>query len=310
MPTADSLMCPPQFIQSLTDLLVKDGEALNLNCSVKGDPEPNITWSKNGELLSSSDILDLKYRNGKAILSINEVYPEDEGTYTCKAQNSLGSVETTCRLTVQTSEKACHRANGSKDNTPLITEHVTSKTVNDGQAVTLQCRVVGAAKFDMIWLHNEKEIKPSKDFEYERSGDICKLKIAEIFPEDAGTYTCEVFNDVGEAFSTCTLLVVVPTEEVKSPTFKVFPQSTTMAQGQLVVFNCEADKTPTKVTWTKDGVPLEESTKVVLSSDGKRKFKLEINNLNATDIGPYGVKLTGKKIETSASFSLNVTPNV
>ena len=50
MPTADSLMCPPQFIQSLTDLLVKDGEALNLNCSVKGDPEPNITWSKNGEV--------------------------------------------------------------------------------------------------------------------------------------------------------------------------------------------------------------------------------------------------------------------
>ena len=53
------------------------------------------------QLLSSSDILDLKYRNGKATLSINEVYPEDEGTYTCKAQNSLGSVETTCRLTVQ-----------------------------------------------------------------------------------------------------------------------------------------------------------------------------------------------------------------
>ena len=64
------------------------------------------------------------------------------------------------------------------------------------------------------------------------------------------------------------------------------------------------------VTWTKDGVPLEESTKVVLSSDGKRKFKLEINNLNATDIGPYGVKLTGKKVETSASFSLNVTATV
>lgn len=182
------------------------------------------------QLLSSSDILDLKYRNGKATLSINEVYPEDEGIYTCKAQNSLGAVETTCRLTVQSkcntvrqirlrvervtaidmtaSEKACHRTNGSKDNTPLITEHITSKTVNDGESVTLQCRVVGAAKFDMIWLHNEKEIKPSKDFEYDRSGDMCKLRIAEIFPEDAGTYTCEVFNDVGEAFSTCTLLVV------------------------------------------------------------------------------------------------------
>ena len=64
------------------------------------------------------------------------------------------------------------------------------------------------------------------------------------------------------------------------------------------------------VTWTKDGQPLEESTKVVPSSDGKRKFKLEINNLNAADVGQYGVKLTGKKVETSASFSLNVTTTV
>ena len=80
--------------------------------------------------------------------------------------------------------------------------------VNDGESVTLQCRVTAASKFDVVWLHNEKEIKPSKDFEYDRVGDVCKLKIAEIFPEDAGTYTCEVFNDVGEAFSTCTLIVI------------------------------------------------------------------------------------------------------
>jgi uncharacterized cupredoxin-like copper-binding protein len=253
--------------------------------------------------------LDLKYRNGTATLSINEVYPEDEGTYSCKAQNSLGTTETTCRLTVQTSEKACHRTTG-KDSPPRIVDHVSSKTVNDGESVTLQCRVAGAAKFDVIWLHNEKEIKPSKDFEYGRADDICKLRIAEIFPEDAGTYTCEVFNDVGEAFSSCTLLVVVPNEEVKSPTFKVFPQSATSAQGQTAVFNCEADKTVTKVTWIKDGQPLEESTKIVQSSDGKKKFKLEIQNLSATDVGQYAVKFAGKKTETTASFSLNVTVSV
>ena len=167
------------------------------------------------------------------------------------------------------SEKACHRTTG-KERAPRIIEHVSSKTVNDGESVTLQCRTTAATKFDVIWLHNEKEIKPSKDFEYDRLGDVCKLKIAEIFPEDAGTYTCEVFNDVGEAFSSCTLLVVgmfiwcqkkfeahylifhicfvlvVPNEETKSPTFKVFPQSITVAQGQTAIFKCETDKAPTK----------------------------------------------------------------
>ena len=50
VPPADSLMCPPKFTVPLRDLSIKDGEALNLTCTVKGDPEPNVTWSKNGEV--------------------------------------------------------------------------------------------------------------------------------------------------------------------------------------------------------------------------------------------------------------------
>ena len=72
----------------------------------------------------------------------------------------------------------------------------------------------GAEQYDVLWLHNEKEIKPSKDFEYKSSGQTHSLVIQEIFPEDAGSYTCEAFNDVGECFSTCSLVVEVPGEEV------------------------------------------------------------------------------------------------
>lgn len=68
--------------------------------------------------------------------------------------------------------------------------------------------IVGAEKFDVVWLHNDKEIKPSKDFQYEAAGEVRTLVIAEVFPEDAGTYTCEAFNDSGEAFSSCSLVVI------------------------------------------------------------------------------------------------------
>lgn len=47
-------------------------------------------------------------------------------------------------------------------------------------------RIVGAERFDVIWLHNNKEIKPSKDFMYSSEANIHKLQIAEIFPEDSG----------------------------------------------------------------------------------------------------------------------------
>lgn len=80
--------------------------------------------------------------------------------------------------------------------------------VKDGESVTLSCRIIGAKKFDVVWLHNNKEIKPSKDFQYTNEANIYKLVIAEIFPEDSGTYTCEAFNDAGESYSSCTLTVL------------------------------------------------------------------------------------------------------
>lgn len=94
-------MFKPEFIVPLHDLNIHDGEQLVLSCHVKGDPEPQITWSKNGKSISSSDIIDLKYRNGVATLTINEVFPEDEGIFTCTATNSISAVETKCKLTIK-----------------------------------------------------------------------------------------------------------------------------------------------------------------------------------------------------------------
>lgn len=94
-------MCKPAFTATVpAQLAVADGARLHLQCAVAGDPDPQITWSKNGKPISSSEIVDLKYKAGTATLTINEVFPEDEGTYTCTATNSIGSTDTACRLTI------------------------------------------------------------------------------------------------------------------------------------------------------------------------------------------------------------------
>ena len=108
IPPDDSLMHAPVFEDKMpAELAVRDGEALALRCQVRGDPEPKTTWSKNGDLLSSSDVVDLKYRNGVASLVIAEVFPEDEGLYECRAYNSMGEVTTTCKVTV-TGRRPCN----------------------------------------------------------------------------------------------------------------------------------------------------------------------------------------------------------
>lgn len=50
MPPDDSLMCPPSFTTKLQDRTVNDGEPLTINCAIKGDPDPQVSWLKNGQV--------------------------------------------------------------------------------------------------------------------------------------------------------------------------------------------------------------------------------------------------------------------
>lgn len=194
------------------------------------------------------------------------------------------------------------------DKVPKILEHVKSKEVPDGTLVTLACKVGGATKFDVVWLHNEKEIKPSKDFEYLNEGNKYTLKIAEVFPEDGGTYTCEAFNDVGETFSSCTIVVLVPGEEKAQPAFKTFPTSATVKEGDPATFPVKLEKESTGVTWLKDGKPIDAGSSRYKVTGAKKEFSLEITNCLPTDVGQYTVKASSKKGETTATFALNLLP--
>lgn len=66
---------------------------------------------------------------------------------------------------------------------PKITKHLTAIYVPDGGECELNCEIGDTSVFDVVWLHNNKEIKPSADFQYIKEKNSLKLKIAEIFPE-------------------------------------------------------------------------------------------------------------------------------
>ncbi|XP_067613922.1 twitchin isoform X10 [Eurosta solidaginis] len=306
LPPDDALMCKPEFTKPLQDLTINDGEELHLICHVKGDPEPQINWYKNGKIITSSDIMDLKYKNGVATLAIHEVFPEDEGVFSCTATNSISTVETSCKLNVKPRDKYAIKPDTKNHNSPKIVSHLESRFVKDGETVTLACRIIGANHFDVIWLHNNKEIKPSKDFRYNNEANIYKLQIAEIFPEDAGTYTCEAFNDAGESFSTCTINVVVPGEEPKRPVFTKFPTSVTVPEGESCLFVCETQEEPLKIEWFKDGNLINEhSKKYSFTKDGNR-YTFAINKCSLEDVGQYQAKAIEKQTETFSAFSINI----
>ncbi len=320
LPPDDSLMCPPSFVTGLKpELEVRDGTFLELRVQVKGDPDPQVTWTKDGAALSSSEILEVKCKNGAASVTIKEVFPEDAGKYSCKATNTKGSVETSCKLAIlpmiKGSKSSAANGGGAMANggaasrmAPRIHTHAASQVAKDGDPVRLECTIAGGdTRFDVVWLHNEKEIKPSKDFQYTSAGNKHTLEIHEIFPEDAGTYTCEAFNDVGECFSTCSLVVEVPGEDMPGPAFKNYPRSLTVDKKGSASFACELDRTPKSVTWMKDGKELKELPMKMKLTTNKARLGLDVMECGVSDAGVYAVIVTDDKGgENKAAFSLNV----
>lgn len=210
------------------------------------------------------------------------------------------------------------------DKPPTITKHLTSTYVPDGGECELVCEVGDTAVYDVVWLHNNKEIKPSADFQYIKEKGHLKLKIAEIFPEDAGTYTCEAFNNVGECFSTCQVFVIgghekleflttqgatVPgkehLQEVKNPLFMKFPQSQSVRESSNSKFECQFYDDVLCVQWLKDGIRLQETDNIrFYTKNGKHG--MELTAATQLDIGQYQAKGVGRQGESVAAFSLNV----
>ena len=316
LPPDDSLMCPPSFLSGLNpNMEIIDGTRLELKVSVKGDPLPQVTWTKDGKDLASNDIIEVKYKNGVALVIVNEIYPEDSGKYTCKATNAKGSVETssTIKVTPKVSKAIANGGASSGSQTqPRIYQHLQSRVAKDGEPVTLECTITGDASFDVVWLHNEKEIKPSKDFNYVTKANKYALEISEVFPEDEGTYTCEAFNDAGECFTTCSMFVEVPGDPqppVGSPKLKSYPKSLTVNRGDSAAFLAELEAgaaDPLKATWMKDGKELKEQPMKIKFSCNKTIVSLNISDSGAGDAGQYACIISNNKGDVKAAFSLNV----
>ena len=70
---------------------VLEGGTAMFNCSLEGVPQPSVNWLFNGASLSSGDKYAIMSTATFSSLTISNVSPDDEGSYTCNATNDRGS---------------------------------------------------------------------------------------------------------------------------------------------------------------------------------------------------------------------------
>ncbi|CAF3257885.1 unnamed protein product [Rotaria sp. Silwood2] len=88
-----------QFSQQRTS--VAQSAIAKLRCEVKGKPTPRIKWLKNGKPLATESRIEHTYEDDIATLVIKKLNLEDNGEYTCRANNEEGSESSSAQITVK-----------------------------------------------------------------------------------------------------------------------------------------------------------------------------------------------------------------
>jgi len=94
---------PPSIDSSLVspfNLSVIVERSISIDCPVTGVPQPDISWVKDGQRLSTNQNDDIRVVSRGQRLEVNNADLSDAGRYTCFAKNPAGFVERNFQLHV------------------------------------------------------------------------------------------------------------------------------------------------------------------------------------------------------------------
>ncbi|KAG5874652.1 hypothetical protein JTB14_024876, partial [Gonioctena quinquepunctata] len=169
----------PYFTREPEKVNAAEFETVELYCEAGGKPEPAIKWTHNGKPIEQSSYNPRRkvYPNN---IVIERLLKNDTGNYGCNAINSLGYVYKDIYVRVLALA-------------PEITESPRDTQTVDDQNVNLTCKVLGAPKTKIKWIHNKKELTGGR-YQIQPSGD---LHISSVIFGDRGNYTCFAENKLG-----------------------------------------------------------------------------------------------------------------
>lgn len=172
----------PRFTKTPTNVTVKTGETVTLNCAASGDPPPEISWKKDG----GNDFPAARERRMNVmptdhLFFIVNAKTTDMGIYSCAAKNPAGTIVANSTLTVLQE--------------PSFVRVMENKEVTSGGSVVLQCMISGSPKPILKWSKDGTPITPSE--RHFLTADDQLLIIIGAETNDAGRYECEITNELG-----------------------------------------------------------------------------------------------------------------
>uniref|UniRef100_A0A6P7G5K7 Titin-like n=1 Tax=Diabrotica virgifera virgifera TaxID=50390 RepID=A0A6P7G5K7_DIAVI len=196
---------PPRFVELIKPQKATLGDIIILEATVEAIPEATFQWFHETLPLETLETSRIVTKGNKSVLLISQVTPELAGSITCRAENVAGSV--TCTASIRIIEETEYEETNELEY-PRFVKRLSPVRVMDGEKVEFSCVVIGKPVPKVEWFHNNIPVKEAKDVViYQDTEGLCTLAITEVFPENAGEYTCVAANRIGEAICKSSLIV-------------------------------------------------------------------------------------------------------
>lgn len=313
---------PPTFTRPIKDTYKYSDDELTLQCRVRSQPPPKITWLKDGVAIKSgSRYQQSELADGLCKLVIFGPETSDSGEYVCKAENEVASDYSSCGVNFlgrqhyaelnKVERRSASRARDFRK--PHFSTELTDHIVPAGGTLALQVEVKGAPRPEVKWIRGTEELPraTSRIRSFEDSG-VYTLLVANASEKEAGLYTCHAFNAFGYVDTTASV-EVIPAGSIrggKPPTIINRPADLMrISVEDDLILTCRVTGEPKpRVTWlkgTKD-ITITQRTMVDHSDD---YFRFTLKKTVPADAGTYWIVAKNAYGCDRAFITVQVTKN-
>ncbi|XP_077173364.1 ADAMTS-like protein 3 [Paroedura picta] len=168
-------------------ILARAGANMLLECPVKGLPQPDITWFKNGSATRSRLLTVV---NGSLLL--RNISSEDSGMYTCTATNAVGkaTARTVLRLAGERLQLPQTSSSGHRKKHVMASGTGTNITVAAGDLLRIGCPVHPGPKNTIRWSFKNQPVEEILGFSHSTLVEGRILEVDIVSDQLAGQYRC------------------------------------------------------------------------------------------------------------------------
>lgn len=173
----------PVFTVKPTSTRVGLGGDVVFHCRVLAHPEANFEWEKDGRYLGETNRIKIVSDSDSSTLKIQGVRNMDNGTYTCRAQNSVGRAQAAASLVVD-AQDARHL---TADKSTSLLSHLQKRKEEMKKDISIYRTEQSSTSVSSSTTANMKDALSSLNLEHE-----LRARALAMLPKGVFTRTCTV----------------------------------------------------------------------------------------------------------------------